>query len=118
MSQLFGNLLSNALKFARTDIRPVITITAVAGSQEGYYHIEVKDNGIGFHQHHAEQIFSIFQRLHKKTDYSGTGIGLAMCKKIAQNHRGDIYATANPGSGATFHILLPANPADRADNVL
>jgi signal transduction histidine kinase len=107
MSQLFSNLVSNALKFALTDIKPIITITAELQGQS--YHIQVRDNGIGFNQDHAEQIFSIFQRLHRKTEYSGTGIGLAMCKKIAQNHQGDIYATSEPGKGTTFHIILPRN---------
>ena len=60
-------------------------------------------------QQFADQIFSIFQRLHRKTDYSGTGIGLAICKKIAQNHQGTIYATSEPGQGSVFHILLPVH---------
>jgi signal transduction histidine kinase len=72
-----------------------------------YYHITIKDNGIGFSQQNARQIFDIFQRLHGKTDYEGTGIGLAMCRKIAQNHHGHIYAEATPGEGATFHLILP-----------
>ncbi len=119
MAQLFGNLISNALKFARKDKPPVIMITTSVLPKEeaagyslyengrSYYRIEVKDNGIGFNQVHAEQIFSIFQRLHGKKDYPGTGIGLAMCKKIVQHHRGHIFATANPASGALFTVILP-----------
>jgi PAS domain S-box-containing protein len=107
MAQLFGNLVSNALKYARDDVKPVITISAQAEGQN--YHIVVCDNGIGFDQAHAGQIFSIFQRLHRKTEYSGTGIGLAMCKKIVQNHSGEIYAFSEPGQGATFHIILPGS---------
>lgn len=120
VSQLFTNLLSNALKFTRPGLAPVISIAArrlAADEIDGhvlpdtgaaYYHIEFKDNGIGFSQEHAEQIFHIFQRLHGRSEYAGTGIGLAMCKKIVQNHHGDIYATANPGEGAVFNIILPA----------
>jgi PAS domain S-box-containing protein len=120
MSQLFGNLISNALKFSRKDIPPVIHISATLLSDEEvrsylipvpeirYYNIECRDNGIGFLQEYAEQIFNIFQRLHGRTDYAGNGIGLAMCKKIAQNHRGDIFATSCANSGAQFNIILPA----------
>ncbi|HMI60105.1 MAG TPA: ATP-binding protein [Puia sp.] len=111
MSQLFINLVSNALKFARTDISTVIIITSEP--EDIYHHIRVSDNGIGFDQEHAEQIFSIFKRLHRKNEYSGTGIGLAMCRKIAENHHGDIYATSEPGAGATFHILIPRQRDNR-----
>ncbi len=74
-----------------------------------YYKVSFKDNGIGFNQEYARQIFDIFQRLHGKTEYEGTGIGLAMCKKITQNHNGDIYAESTLGKGASFHVLLPKN---------
>ena len=105
MTQLFSNLISNALKYSRADRPPLIAITSSIEDQEA--HIEIRDNGIGFDQQYADQIFSIFQRLHRKTEYSGTGIGLAMCKRIAQNHQGDITATSEPGQGATFHVRLP-----------
>jgi PAS domain S-box-containing protein len=108
MNQLFGNLLSNALKYTRPDIPPAISIHA--GREGGYYHIRISDNGIGFEQKHADQIFHIFQRLHRKSEFSGTGIGLAICKKIVANHGGEIHATGNPGEGATFHIRLPVQP--------
>jgi PAS domain S-box-containing protein len=107
MTQLFSNLISNALKYTSPDAAPLITITADV--RDDQVHIEVRDNGIGFEQQYAERIFSIFQRLHRKTEYSGTGIGLAMCKKIAQNHQGDIYATGQPGQGAVFHVVLPVH---------
>ena len=116
MSRNSSGTCSNALKFARKDKPPVISITAVLTATETathlepgitYYDIQVMDNGIGFRQIHAEQIFSIFQRLHIKTEYPGTGIGLAMCKKIAENHRGIIYAVGNIVNGDVFHILLP-----------
>ena len=108
MNQLFGNLLSNALKYTRPDVPPVISIHA--RREDGYYHIRISDNGIGFEQKHAQQIFHIFQRLHRKSEFSGTGIGLAICKKIVANHGGEIHATGNPGDGATFHISLPIQP--------
>lgn len=119
MSQLFGNLISNSLKYSKPGIPPEITITTSFLSVEekeerglnlpsDYYKIEVKDNGIGFNKEYAGQIFRIFQRLHGKLDYEGTGIGLAMCQKIAKNHGGDIYALSEPGAGSTFVIMLPA----------
>lgn len=118
MSQLFANLISNSLKYSRSDFNPIINITASALSEEeavahgiyeagAYYKLEFRDNGIGFQQEHASQIFNIFQRLHGKTEYDGTGIGLAICKKIAQNHHGDIYAVADSQKGALFVVLLP-----------
>ena len=72
-------------------------------------HVEiiVSDNGIGFEQHFAEQIFVIFQRLHAKNQYEGTGIGLALCKKIIDNHQGEIFAISNEGKGSSFHVILP-----------
>jgi PAS domain S-box-containing protein len=107
MSQLFGNLLSNALKYTQAEKPPVISISC---HQEGRaFHIDVSDNGIGFSPEYADQIFSIFKRLHRKEEFSGTGIGLAMCKKIIENHGGSITAASAPGEGATFHIALPAH---------
>ena len=121
MSQLFSNLISNALKFTQAGVPPVITITATTttGAQwqgshlqpdTAYHKIEVRDNGIGFDKAYTEQIFNIFQRLHGKNEYAGTGIGLAMCKKIVMNHHGDIYASGTPGQGAVFTIALPVQP--------
>lgn len=119
MQQLFGNLVSNALKFSRADAQPVITITsqpfvpnqkkAVDGllHNREYVHIKITDNGIGFSQEYADRIFGIFQRLHGRTEYAGTGIGLALCKKIAQNHHGEIWAAGIEGTGAVFNVLLP-----------
>ncbi len=117
--QLFENIISNAAKYARPDVPPKVDIDfqVVNGSQvrhEGahfnidYYKIAVADNGIGFEQQYAEKIFEIFQRLHKKGEYTGTGIGLAICKKIVQNHHGFIEAYGVPDIGATFVIYLPA----------
>jgi PAS domain S-box-containing protein len=125
MSQLFGNLISNALKFARKDVPPVINIVATKlGKEEvksmfpeqdqDYYRIRISDNGIGFKQEYAEQIFSIFQRLHRKSEYEGTGIGLAMCKKIALNHHGDLNASDSSENGAVFNLILPAKQLKKA----
>ncbi len=120
MEQLFSNLLSNALKYTRKDVQPVITITAsllskgekeknlLLGSKTTYYKIEIRDNGIGIDQKHVNQIFEIFQRLHRQSEFAGTGIGLAMCKKIVQNHHGDIYITTTKAEeGTTFSVILP-----------
>jgi len=112
--QLFFNLIENAIKYSREDITAQIKITASKfletteyGAHE-FYRIEVADNGIGFEQKYAGNIFKLFQRLHGRNEYSGTGIGLAICKKIAENHNGSISATGEPGKGATFTITLPA----------
>lgn len=119
MSQLFGNLVGNALKFTRNDVNPVINITASRLLDEdlynsslsrdlAYYKIQVADNGIGFKKEYSSQIFNIFQRLHRKSEFEGTGIGLAMCKKIVLNHHGDIHAQGSSENGAIFNIFLPA----------
>ncbi len=119
MTQLFSNLLSNSLKYTRPGITPVIglsstnadTATLVAYPQldpnSAYHHIRVTDNGIGFDEEHADRIFNIFQRLHGKTAFEGTGIGLSICRKIVQRHGGHIFATPGKTAGAVFNILLP-----------
>jgi light-regulated signal transduction histidine kinase (bacteriophytochrome) len=106
MQQLFSNLVTNALKYAKTDLSPQIDIHATL--QKDRWHISVSDNGIGFPPSHAKQIFNIFQRLHRKHEYSGTGIGLAICQRIVENHNGEIYAESESNLGATFHMLFPA----------
>lgn len=118
INQLFSNLISNALKFNPGN-EPKISISTTMLDKiknelpEGlnpalsYCMIEFKDNGIGFDQQYAEQIFTIFQRLHTKHEYAGTGIGLALCKKIVVNHHGSIKASSLTGKGATFQIILP-----------
>jgi PAS domain S-box-containing protein len=115
--QLFGNLISNSLKFS--EVNPQITITAQTLSAKevqkypqliedrAYIQLTFKDNGIGFEQQHADQIFIIFQRLNNQRTYSGTGIGLALCKKIVDHHDGIITAQSEPGQGATFTVILP-----------
>ncbi|OXB10707.1 PAS domain-containing sensor histidine kinase [Flavobacterium reichenbachii] len=119
MSQLFGNLISNALKYSKPDMAPIISITSEKLSESNkhilapelnageYVKIEIKDNGIGFSQNYAEQIFNIFQRLHGKDEFAGTGIGLAMCRKILHNHNGKITAASEESVGTTFTIIIP-----------
>lgn len=105
MEQLFTNLIGNAVKYARKDNPPHIKIEA---QQTGSgWKISFSDNGIGFDESYSKKIFEIFQRLHTKSEYEGTGIGLAICKKIVQNHNGNISATSTIGVGTTFTIELP-----------
>ncbi len=119
MAQLFSNLVSNSLKYSAEDRNPKIRITTSQLSDreikthdlrpsETYYKLVFEDNGIGFNPEYATQIFNIFQRLHGKLEYAGTGIGLAMCKKIIENHHGFISASATEGKGALFTVILPA----------
>jgi light-regulated signal transduction histidine kinase (bacteriophytochrome) len=121
LQQLFQNLLGNALKYSKKDTPPQITIRAqiITGAdaqehlpailaEKRYHLIEVQDNGIGFEQQYAERIFSMFQRLHGRSEYEGTGIGLSIARKVVENHQGHIWATGKPGEGATFQVLLPA----------
>jgi two-component system CheB/CheR fusion protein len=119
MNQLFYNLLSNALKFSKVDVPPDINIISRTLSEKEvekypsfnpsipYVEIIFKDNGIGFEQQYAKQIFTIFQRLHDKETYIGTGIGLALCKKIIENHHGEIFSNSKENEGAFFHVILP-----------
>ena len=118
LQQLFSNLIGNGLKFCKES--PLITVlgSAVAGSEltglfdadknKQYVELRFSDNGIGFETRYKEQIFTIFQRLHGLHQYSGTGIGLALCKKIVDNHQGFITAESEPGKGSTFIVYLPA----------
>jgi signal transduction histidine kinase len=111
--QLFYNLISNALKFSKDNGHPVILIAAnkekktVNKKTGDYIHITVADNGIGFNPEYADKIFGVFSRLNPKEVYEGTGLGLALCKKIVNRHGGQIYAESEEGKGATFHIFLP-----------
>lgn len=110
MRQLFQNLVSNALKFRRPGVPPRIRVTAepVDSALRPTWSISVSDNGIGFEDAHAERIFTPFQRLHSRTKYSGSGIGLAICRRIVERHDGTISARSNPDEGATFNFTLPA----------
>ena len=118
MEQLFANLISNALKYSnpRVPTRISVQVETIARRQikedfskpsRKYHKITVADNGIGFNPENSGKIFEVFQRLHQKNEYSGTGIGLAICKKIVENHMGYIGATGDPGKGATFFVYLP-----------
>ncbi|GAA4324571.1 sensor histidine kinase [Flaviaesturariibacter amylovorans] len=120
--QLFQNLVSNALKYSRPGVPPVVEIRAgrlpgsdplvqqylpEAGNPPFVHHVEVADNGIGFEQSDAERIFNMFTRLHGNAEYRGTGVGLSIVRKVVDNHGGHIWADSRPGEGTTFHILLP-----------
>lgn len=118
MNQLFSNLLSNSLKFAREDTPPVVQIASIDLSPEQiqFYELDPRvkfvsifyvDNGIGFNQQFADKIFELFQRLHERNKYEGSGIGLAICKKIINNHHGLISVFSEEGKGTSFHIILP-----------
>jgi signal transduction histidine kinase len=117
--QLFENIVSNAIKFRKPDVFPEIQITceildtgkhALRGLKNNhqYYKIQFRDNGIGFESQYAEKIFEIFQRLLPRSDAHGVGIGLAICRKIAENHGGTLVATSNPEAGAVFSFYIPA----------
>ncbi|MCF2487849.1 PAS domain-containing protein [Dyadobacter sp. CY347] len=116
--QLFTNLIANAIKFTKTDTNPVIIIRsghisgeliALNGAEANrtYQYLSFSDNGIGFEPQFKDRIFQVFQRLHNRSTYEGTGIGLAICKKIVENHKGLIDAIGKPGLGSTFIIYLP-----------
>jgi light-regulated signal transduction histidine kinase (bacteriophytochrome) len=117
LKQLFLNLLRNALKFSRKGMQPVITISATenwpamqydAGRKgEKYNRVTISDNGIGFDQQFAKSIFDVFTKLHLKTEYEGSGIGLALCRKIMKLHGGFIEGEGRPGEGASFHLFFP-----------
>jgi signal transduction histidine kinase len=119
MEQLFTNLIGNCLKYRKKDVVPKILLESqrihrnqitedFVKKSRNYHKISIVDNGIGFDSKNADKIFELFQRLHAKTEYSGTGIGLSICKKIVENHNGHIRATSEPGLGTTFYIYLPA----------
>lgn len=130
LRRLFQNLVSNALKFRRKDesgklIAPLIQINAhhirdidLPSSVKpvriatAYHRIDVTDNGIGFEEKYLDRIFQVFQRLHGRTEYDGTGIGLAICEKIAANHEGVIWASSQLGAGSTFFVYLPVQQTE------
>jgi signal transduction histidine kinase len=118
MQQLFSNLLINALKYSKKSTVPVVEIKYLKvkaqeepylskATKQHYHKITFTDNGIGFEQKYADQIFELFNRLHNKQDYTGTGVGLSICKKIIDNHQGFIFAEGKLQVGATFIIYLP-----------
>jgi PAS domain S-box-containing protein len=118
MKQLFYNIINNAIKFRKSNVPPEINITIGRSAEKEkhrynlaketeYYKIQVTDNGIGFEEEFATRIFQVFQRLHGRSEYPGSGIGLAICKKIVEYHNGVIFAESTPGKGACFTIILP-----------
>ena len=112
IDQLFRNLLSNSLKYQAKDSNPLITITgtplpALTHGDKKEWEIKVKDNGLGFDNRHCEKIFTMFQRLEHKKQLPGTGIGLAICRRITEHHQGTIRASSIPGYGSEFFITLP-----------
>lgn len=115
MRQLMQNLVGNALKFRRREVPPVVKISALSANQFGpannlhgnFCQITVEDNGIGFEEKYLDRIFTVFQRLHGRGEYEGSGVGLAVCRKIVERHNGTITARSSPNEGATFIITLP-----------
>jgi|GEM_PF-5994441 len=120
LTQLFSNLMSNALKFSGDDAEVFLWYSLVPSDKvpaflhpqayDTYHYFQFCDNGIGFSSEYSEQIFKLFTRLHHVAHYKGTGIGLALCKRIVENHNGAIYASSEKGKGSTFHIYLPLTP--------
>ena len=106
LRQLFQNLIANALKFHKPDVPPRIAIRS--SHDAGAHRISVADNGIGFDEKYLDRIFQVFQRLHGRGEYEGTGVGLAICRKIVERHGGAITARSRPGEGSTFVVALPA----------
>lgn len=103
--QLFKSILANAIKFRKSDIRPLIKIRAVSRDKDWLF--SISDNGIGIARKYHEKVFNLFQKLHKPAQYSGTGIGLALCKKIVELHEGKIWVKSESGKGSTFYFTIP-----------
>jgi signal transduction histidine kinase len=110
MRQLLQNLVGNALKFRRKDSAPVVRLSS--STHDGICTITVTDNGIGFKPEHGDKIFGMFERLNARTQYEGSGIGLAICRKIVERHGGTIAATSSAGQGATFSVTLPVTQVE------
>lgn len=120
IQQLFTNLINNSIKYSKEGVPPEINIEVrqthtrdrpefLAGNPKNFYRFTFTDNGIGFEQEYAQKIFEVFNRLHNKDEYAGTGIGLSVCKKIVENHSGFIFAEGKPGVGSVFTVYLPEN---------
>ncbi|HLL06797.1 MAG TPA: ATP-binding protein [Myxococcaceae bacterium] len=107
MRQLLQNLLSNALKFRQEGVAPRISVEATVDTAARRCEVRVRDNGIGFDEKYLDRLFNLFQRLHGQSRYAGTGIGLAICRKIVERHGGTLTARSAPGQGATFLVALP-----------
>jgi signal transduction histidine kinase len=114
---LLQNLIANGLKFHHPGTSPVVRLTARTVREPGmitdnswtaWHEISVKDNGIGFEEIYLDRIFQVFQRLRGRSEYEGSGMGLAICRKIVERHMGRITARSSPGKGSTFIVMLPA----------
>jgi len=112
MMQLFQNLIGNSLKYVISDVTPKIIIKCSV--EDNHYKITLKDNGIGMDEKNLERIFKPFDRLHGRSEYDGSGIGLAICRKVMEVHGGSITAESELGKGATFIIKLPVQNSDLA----
>lgn len=104
--RVFQNLLQNSLKFVATERHPVIEITVVERTEE-HITLAFRDNGIGFDNQYATRIFNLFERLHGKSEFEGTGMGLAICRKIVEKHNGSIWAEGRENEGSVFYMQLP-----------
>jgi light-regulated signal transduction histidine kinase (bacteriophytochrome) len=107
LKQLFQNLIFNAIKFRQKNIAPLIRITA--SKQGDYWQFAFADNGIGIAKEHYDRIFIIFQRLHTRNEYPGSGIGLSHCRKIVELHKGRIWLESEQGKGTTFYFIIQYN---------
>jgi light-regulated signal transduction histidine kinase (bacteriophytochrome) len=107
IKQLFQNLVMNAIKFRKKGTVPQLVISVV--KEKGFWQFSFKDNGIGIEEEHKDRIFIIFQRLHTRSEYQGSGIGLSHCKKIVELHNGRIWVQSIPGEGSTFHFTVAEN---------
>jgi signal transduction histidine kinase len=122
LQQLFQNIIENAVKYKKQEINSEVSITSqlikenvgeafppnTPVKDQPYYLIEINDNGIGFEPENAEKIFDVFTRLHGNAEYKGTGVGLSIVRKVAENHGGYIWAESNLGEGSSFKLILPA----------
>ena len=116
MHQLFQNLISNSIKYHRPEVPPEVIIM-ISTEDEGSIKIEIQDNGIGFDESHIQKIFKPFERLHGRSEYEGTGMGLAICKKIVTRHGGSIDVASQAGIGSTFTITLPTRHLSADENI-
>jgi light-regulated signal transduction histidine kinase (bacteriophytochrome) len=117
MIQLFQNLIGNAIKFKKPDEPPKIHIKARKDKNRNEHVFSVRDNGIGMDQQYAERIFIIFQRLHTQDEYEGTGIGLAVSKRIVERHGGHIWVESEPSTGSTFYFTIPERSLQKSQNI-
>jgi light-regulated signal transduction histidine kinase (bacteriophytochrome) len=119
LRQLLQNLIANGLKFRREGVNPVVRVDARRIDVDGQaprVELAVADNGIGFEEQYLDRIFEVFQRLHGRNEFEGTGIGLAICRKIVERHHGTITARSKPGEGSTFIVTLPLEQTGKEES--